>query len=274
MKFYLFIFFQFLVFYNNFAATKNEEIEQFEVRNYRPQLAGVKDLVFEIKVDGLKEILEKTMAINRRADIYYKVYWMEPDQFRIVVMGLPKGYESAEKDLRALIKEKLEFVLPEKFSTKFDSYTLKEESLPDGKLIKALDETYTLPVTQMNIFFDKSEKLKSIDSFESKGKISTEYFYSPKNFSANKLVLDKVVSTIGVAGNMNKITHELDYFSINGIGFPENLKIKIATEYSILPTQKEKSKIIKKENTTLIHFSKYEVNSGKAQRFIKEGLLR
>ncbi len=252
-----------------------EELEQFEIRSYNPQVRGVKDLVFEVRVDGLTDLLSKNLALGKLIDVYYKVYWLSPSEFRIEVMGLPNGFAEVKDDLRNLIKGKLEFVLPENFSSKFKDYTLKVEPTIDGKLIKAIDATYTMAVPELNIYFDKDNKLKAIESMAPMSKVRTEFFHSPKAWSNNKLVTDKVVSKSGVEGNSLTVTNEIDYLALDGLGFPSKIQVKNVQEYTVLATKKgEKNKLLKKEQGSKIIFSKYEVNTGKAKRFIVDGILK
>jgi hypothetical protein len=249
MKFLAFVFLGiFLLQTNSFA--KVEELEQFEIRSYTPQLNGVKDLVFEVRVDGLKDIIEKSLAIGKLADLYFKVYWTNPNEFRIEVEGLPKGFKEVKDDLRQLIKGKLDFVIPEKVSERLKQYTLKVEPITDGKLLKAIDETYTLAVPEIDLTFDKSGRLKLLETKMSANAVKTEFFHSPKSWSNNKLVLDRV-------------------------GLPSKLVVKNVVEFMVPPEkEKEKPKLQKKETSTVLRFTKYEINTGKATRFINEGLLK
>lgn len=267
---YLILFF--LVVFN--LSAKIEELEQFEIRSYSPQQVGIKDLVYEIRMDGLKEVLEKNLAIGKRADLYFKIYWLNPSEYRIEVMGLPTGFKEVKDDLKQLIKGKLDFVIPEKFSERLKPYTLKIEPISDGKLIKAIDDTYTLAVPEFDIKFDNGGKLKFIESKMSKSAIKTEFFHSPKAWSNNKLVLDRVVATSGLPGSKLTIINDVEYADINGFGLPSTLKVKNIMEYTIPATEKEKAKVQSKESVSILRFSKYEINTGKAQRFITEGLLK
>ena len=172
------------------AQEKIEEFEQYEIRSYTPQKSGVKDLVFEVRVDGMTEMLNKNLVLGKLVDVYYKVFWISPSSFKIEVYGLPKGFEELKANLIALIKNRLEFVLPEKFSDKFKGYTLKSESIADGKLIHAIDATYTMAVPEIDIVMDKSGKLKTVQTRSGMSAIKTEFAHSPKSWSNNKLVLD------------------------------------------------------------------------------------
>jgi len=61
---------------------------------------------------------------------------------------------------------------------------------------------------------------------------------------------------------------------VNGIGFPSKITIKNESVVTIPAMGKEKEKKIKNQVGSIIRFTKYEVNTGKAQRYINEGLKR
>lgn len=253
-----------------FAQEKIEELEQYEIRSYAPQKNGVKDLVFEARIDNLTEMLQKNLALGKLTDVSYKIFWVSPSQYKIEVHGLPKGFDEVKSDLIQLIKGKLEFVLPESFSEKFKGYTLKGEPIADGKLIRAIDATYTMAVPEVDIVIDKSGQLKTVETRAPMSAIKTEFFHSPKVWSNNKLVLDRIVLTTHQGAAKITSTNDIVYMNVNGIGFPSKIAIKNVSEVKIPANGKEKEKIVKNESGTVIRFSKYEVNTGKAQRNLSE----
>ncbi|MBY0415705.1 MAG: hypothetical protein K2Q18_16140 [Bdellovibrionales bacterium] len=259
---------------NVLAQTKIAEFEEYEIRSYDPQKNGLTDLVFEARIDNLTEILSKTQTFGKLADVYYKIYWMKPDQYRIEVLGIPKGFEEVREDLSMLIRGKLEFIIPQKFSDRYKPYTLKVEPIADGKLIKAIDDTYTLAIPQVDLVFDSSGKLKSTETKSPPGPVKTEFTQTPKAWSNNKLVIDKIVSISKVGSASTTITNAIDYAAFSGVGLPTKITVKTVNEGIIPATKKEKEKKVKNESGTTIRFTKYEVNTGKAQRFITEGLRR
>jgi hypothetical protein len=256
------------------AEEKIEELEQFEIRKYTPQKSGVTDLVFEARIDHLTETLTKNLVIGKLVDVSFKIYWLSPSQYRIDIQGLPNGFEEVRANLISLIKGNLEFVLPEKFSEKLQGYTLKKESVADGKLIHATDATYTMAIPVIDILFDKSGQIKTIETKAAMSAVKSEFFQTPKAWSNNKFVLDKVIQTTRQGATLFTTTNSLEYLSVNGIGFPSKLTIKNISEVTIPATKKEKEKKVKSETNSIIRFTKYEVNSGSAQRYIMEGIKR
>lgn len=271
----IFILLTFLLFSGQlWSQQKIEEVEQYEIRSYDPQKNGLNDLVFEARIDNLTEMLNKAQTFGKLVDVYFKIYWMPPAQYKIEVLGLPKGFQEVRDDLSSLVKGKLDFVIPENFSDKFKAYSLKAEPIADGKLIKAIDNTYTLAVTEIDILFDKSGRLKTIETKAPYSHVKSEFFQSPKSWSNNKLVMDKIVSTSRQGAAVLTTTNSLEYVVASGLGFPSKITVKNVQEITIPATAKEKEKKTKVENGTVIKFSKYEVNTGKASRYMLEGIMR
>ncbi len=257
-----------------FSQSEIEEINLFEIRSYDPQKGGLVDLVFEARIEKMTEILNKAGNFGKLTDVHYKIYWMSPDQYKIEVFGLPKGFQEVRDDLITLIKGKLEFIIPEKFSDKFKGYKLKSEPLADGKLIKAIDDTYTMIVPEFTIMFDSNGKLKTIENKIPEGSVRSEFFQTPKSWSNNKLVLDKISLTTKQGPITNTVTNAMEYLTQAGFGFPSKVTIKSVVETVIPAKGKEKEKKVKSETVSTIKFSSYEVNTGKAKRFISEGIRR
>lgn len=263
-----------LVSFNITAQEKMEVIEQYEIRSYDPQKNGLADLVFEARIDNLTEILNKTQTFGKLVDVYFKIYWLSPSQYKIEIMGMPKGFSEVRSDLSDLIKGKLEFIIPEKFSEKFKGYTLKAEPIADGKLIKAIDDTYTMAVPEVDLVFDTSGKLKTLQTKSTMSPVKTEFFQSPKAWSQGKLVMDKIVTTTKQGLTVMTSINTIEYISVNGVGFPSKVIVKNVADTTIPATKKEKEKKVKNESGTVVKFSKFEVNTGKASRFMTEGLRR
>ena len=256
------------------AQSKNETIEQYEIRTYDPQKSGLTDLVFEARIDKLTEILNKTQTFGKLVDVYFKIYWLSPAQYKIEVMGLPKGFQEVRNDLMSLIKGKLEFIIPEKFSEKFKGYTLKSEPAVSGKLIKAIDDSYTLAIPEVELAFDDNGRLKTMVTRAAASFVTTEFFQTPKSWSNNKFVMDKIVSVTKQGPSTSTVTNSIEYISANGMGFPSKVSIKNSTEVIIPAQGKEKAKKVNNETNSAVEFTKYEINTGKAQRFMTEGLRR
>jgi hypothetical protein len=256
---------------NAFCQQKIDEIEQFEIRSYDPKSSGLTDLVFEARIEHLTELLNKNLSIGKLVDVHFKIYWISPTQYQVEVEGLKKGFKEIKEELSSLIKGKLEFIIPEKFSDKFKSYTLKAEPLADGKLIRAIDESYSMAVSEIDIKFEKNGQLKSVTTQMPMSRLATEFFHSPKSWSNNKLVLDKTVTTTTQGAAENTVENIVEYKTFQNIGLPTKIIVNNRSEITVQATEKEKEKKLKQESITNIIFTKHEINTGKAHRHILEG---
>ena len=112
--------------------------------------------------------------------------------------------------------------------------------------------------------------LKSVQTKAPMASIRTEFTHSPKSWSNNKLVLDKVLLTSKSGSTIVTSSNLIEYLSVNGIGFPSKITIKNVAETIIPAHDKEKEKKVKNETGTIVRFTKYEVNTGKAQKSINQ----
>ncbi len=58
-----------------------EEVLQYDIRRYNPEAQGVKDLVFELRMDNLTETLNKNLALGKLVDVHFKVVNSSSAQF-------------------------------------------------------------------------------------------------------------------------------------------------------------------------------------------------
>jgi len=245
----------------------NAEVEQFDLRYYHPENYGLKDLVFEIRISDLVKRLNANKALGKLEDVYYKVYWMFPGEYRIEINGLPNGFAQMKRGLKQMIKSRLDFVIPQKLAPKVRSYKLSSSKKSGGVLVKGVDQTHTKPVNEINLLFDARGKLKEFKTFSPVGVNNSEMKLNVKPWSHNKWVVDNLKVT-NSGTQITTIDYELDYTTIAGFGFPE--KIDITTEVKPYETN---SKNVQTVKSTLL-FSTYEVNTGKAQRYIMKGLKK
>jgi hypothetical protein len=246
-----------------------DEVEQYDLRLYSPVNYGLKDLVFEARLSNLMELLKNEMALENLIDVYFKIYWMFPGQYQIDVEGLPRGFESLKAELRASIKDRLEFIIPLSLSNKLRSYTLEYKSKKPTVLIEALDGTNTRAINRIEMEFEPSGKLKLMRSFSPMGKTEMRYEMAIKPWSHNKWAIDTLEVETLVGRQINKTINELSYTTVSGIGVPEKITIKNSTEMKM--PEGDKSEAMKVESNSEIVFSKWEINTGKAQKEITQG---
>lgn len=273
-KLLLFLIFVIAAFTNAMASEASGLLQENEIKNYDPQKQGLKDLVFEARIENLTEILKATGNFGNVTDLHFKVYWLPGDQYKVEVNGLPKGFEEVRNDLATLIKTKLDFVIPSPLASRLTEYDLKVVPSDSGKEIVATDLNGRLPINLMKLNFDKSGKLSAMSYAISGQVVETKFATSPKSWSNNKNLIDTLTITTKQGIQTNIITNKVEYLTESGIGFPSKLIIKNLTTAKIPAQGDKKEQNLKQETGTTVRFSNYEVNTGKAQRYMTGGLKR
>jgi len=246
-----------------------DEIEQYDLRLYSPVNYGLKDLVFEVRLSNLLDLLKEQMALENLVDIYFKIYWMFPGQYQIEVEGLPRGFDALKSELRELIKDRLEFIIPLPLTNKLRSYNLTYKSKKPNVIIEAIDGTNTRSINRIELEYENNGRLKSLTSFSPMGRTIARYSMSIKPWSHNKWAIDTLEVETTIGQQVNKTKNEISYVSVSGVGFPEIVKIKNSTE--ILAGSGRDADNPRVESESQIVFSKFEINTGRAQRHITQG---
>lgn len=266
MKLLKLLFCLFILTLGSSALAQVAEIEEFDLRMYNPKKAGLKDLVFEARISNLKKILDEKKIFGELIDVYYKVHWIFPGEYRITIEGLPKGFKELKEELVGLILTRLDFVIPEDFAPRFRAYSFKKETVSNGVRLLGEDKTHTRPIDRIQLDFDKRNLLQEFHTFSPAGTTKTSFRFDTKRWSQNKWVLHNMKTTT-TAGNVSSSTEmDFEYESIAGIGLPSTVQVKM-TQSLILPDEvKDQPKPEEVEYT--INFTQYEVNSGKAATYI------
>lgn len=254
---------------NSYAASKPAElVENFDLRYYHPQINNLKDLAFKIRISNLKENVLKSIPLSKLDDLYYSVFWITPGRYHVEVHGLPTGYTELKNELKALIQNRLDFVLPQKLAPKVRSYSLKStDGSSESLKIEGVDKTHQRGINKIEIEFDKKGKLKSFVTKSPMGSQKSVMSMSPKSWSKNKWVVDNITifSTQGL--QTTKMKNELIYKNYDGFGFPEKVIVTTTQEF-ILRDKKRKKK--KRTIKTEIIFSDYVINKGVAKKRIMD----
>jgi len=260
-----------LLFSINSSAVNIPEVNEFDIRYYHPESYGLKDLVFEVRVSNLVETLNKRQSFGKIEDLYFKVYWMFPGQYQIEVNGFPKGFEEVKYQLKQMIKNRLDFVVPLKLAPRVRSYELSYFKTSSGKGVRGKDRTGTRPVSEIQLKFKSNGMLEEFKTFSPTGVNSSTFDLGVKGWSNNKWVVDKMTIKLIQGVQLTTIENEFEYKSYNGFGFPEKVDIRTTQE---IVTNNEKNKPNKRTVNSTIEFSKYEVNTGKAMRFMTKGIKK
>ena len=253
-------------------AQSIDEIEQHDLRSYSPVNYGLKDLVFEARISTLIDLLKERANISNIVDVYFKIYWIFPGQYQIVVEGLPQGFEELKAELREVIRERLDYVIPVELAGKLRGYNLTYKEKTPEIIIEGLDPTQTKSINRIELTFESNGKLNRFQTFSPAGVTDSKIASSVKPWSHNKWVVDNLTIVTLQGQFKNTTTNRLSYTTQSGVGLPE--KIIVNTVQEVVVPADFKGKVEKAEMNSEIVFSKYEVNSGKAQRFLTQGLQR
>jgi hypothetical protein len=234
---------------------------------YKPIDAGVKDLIFIIKVPQLANTIKGKFALLKESNPLYKVYWSSPDKVYIDVQGLPSGFKDLKNELRLAVVDKLEYIMPITLEKKLKGYELRFLETGAMKKLIAEDKTGKLDVNRLEFEINKEGQVVGIDSYGVRGPVKTKFTYSQTE--NNKWLITKIENTFerGPAKLIN--SNILTYSKVSGVYFPEKLLSKSTQELSV------KDKVQKVEmGSSEYLFEAYEVNSGKAQKFISQDSLK
>ena len=251
------------------AATYSETprvIENFDVKFYHPEKFGLKDLVFEARIDGLLKRLNEKKSYGALSDLYFKIYWIYPGQYKIVVNGLPNGFFQLKTGLRELIKNRLDFVIPKVLTTRMRGYKLTESKNKKETIVVAKGSGFGGPSSEMKMTFANNGKLVK---FEESGKglaNSSEIDMGVKSWSHNKWVINKM-QVKQIEGVLEQdVIYKFEYVTEKGVGFPKRIEIETTTRNRI---GDKKQKIKEKGG---ISFTNFEVNTKKAEKYILKNL--
>lgn len=262
--------FVFLIFSLNIYSKNIPEVNEFDIRYYHPENYGLKDLVFEVRVSNLVDTLNKKQSYGKIEDLYFKVYWMFPGQYEIVVNGFPKGFKEVKYQLKQMIKNRLDFVVPLKLAPRVRSYELSYFETKGAKGVKGKDRTGSRSVSEIQLKFKSNGMLEEFKSFSPTGVNTSKFELGVKGWSNNKWVVDRMVVRLIQGVQLTTIENEFDYKSFSGFGFPS--KVDIKTTQEIMTNNGGKPN--KRSVNSTIEFSKYEINTGKAVRFMVKGIKK
>ncbi len=248
----------------SFANKANRAIERFDIGFYNPVEMGVKDLVFELRIGNMTKMLKDVKYFGKISEVYFEVYWASGEGERIVVKGLPKGFAEKKKQLIVIAKNKLEFVIPSKLKARYGKYKLKSKISTGGTFVQAKNIKAIESIDEIQMLFGRGGKLKKLTVIGPVGTNTANFEMTPKTWSKNKWVLDRMVVKKLAGIQKTNVTYEIQYLTLGGFGFPDTIKTK--AKYELVRTSRKfQPKVVE---DTLI-FRNYIVNSGKALKKIR-----
>lgn len=249
------------------GALSSEQLTLFDLKTYDPIKVGLKDFTCEVRLDGITEKIKNDFAaINLKGEVYYKLYWAYPGKVDFEIIGLPSGFNELRQNLKNLVINRLDYLIPQPLGKRFRGYELTEKKLGSGIRVIGTDPTNTLPVNKIELYFDREEKLKSYKSFSPLGFRESTFDYKKKSWSKNKWVLEEVTAKMIQGPQVTEIQTEMDFENIEGYGFPTQIKVE-TTQYVVSPEDNEKKN--ERKGQSLLTFSKYKINDGAALKYFR-----
>lgn len=244
--------------YGQALSSTDTIFEDHKLRTYSPLKVGVKDLFFDIRMEGLLNNVKKTTSLTSLDDLYFRVYWTYPDQYRIVVEGLPKGFRMMRNNLRAVVKPYVDLIFSDDFIRQFEKVPFKQSSTDKKTYVKKKDKS--TDVSDIQITFDSKGILNKIVSTSPYNKVDTEFDYKLRSWSNGKFVMNKIKIREAANGIVNNKEISIDRELQNGVGLPNSVTIE--------ETLMRKEKVIN-STTQKFTFSNYNVNTGKVKKIIE-----
>lgn len=241
-------------------------VRNYDVRTYNAAEEGLQDLTFEVRYDGLKEMVSERLGIDGLVDLYFQVYWITPGRFEVRIAGLPDGFEELRAQLRAMIRPRLELIIPEALTARLRGYQLRSRSIDGGQQVIAEDPTHGKAINRILINFDRSGRMTRIQTQSPMGTNTTHLEMTPKSWSNNKWVIDRMEVRTVQGIQMTTQVKEITYTAVAGFGLPE--KIKIKTTQQLVRPENEEGETFEQVEEGVVRFSNYVVNSGNAKKII------
>ncbi len=248
-------------------AASDEVIKRYDIGLYHPDRFGLKDLTFEVRIDGLTDKLNQQLIFGKLSDVYFKVYWLQDEtgavQSKILVIGMPNGFDEMKKGLKQMVADRMDFVVPKMLAESLKECTTTFSPASYGGFVTCVDTTHQRAVDKMEIYFDKQGKMTRFMTLSPVGKTDSTMQMSAKPWSNNKWVVDsmKVKQFQGIQSTVTD--YEFIYEKTELFGFPKTIVVKTA-QYLLKATEKNQEQLMRNTETAL-KFSNYAVNKGQAK---------
>lgn len=243
------------------------EIRVFDLRFYNLKSAGVKDLAFEMRIEGLKDHIEEITGLTNLIDLYFQIYWTDSDGFHVRIAGLPaEGFYTIRNQLMALAQERLELVIATPLEERLKGLNFKSENHQGKTRITATDPTQKSDISRILLDFSRDGRLVRMRTEAPIGHSESTIALSPKSWSNNKWVIDgmDIVRQEGV--NNLEIKKVVNYQDIEGFGVPSRVRINTIRSIAGAEEGAESSAEHRVEDQAIIQFSNYRINTGAARQ--------
>ncbi len=242
------------------GSDADKVIERFDIGMYHPEAVGLRDLAFKIRISKLAEMLNSKKVLGEIKDIYFSIYWLFPDTYKIEVYGLPPGFEAIKSELKQIVRTRLDFVIPERLTNRFFKYNLKLKRMATGVEIEGTDPTGKLDTNRVVMHFENNGKLSSLNTYAPGGIRTSKLQMESRNDSNGKWLVTNMEILLKQGNLETKMEYDLNYSKYQGFLLPELLGI----------TTVDGSGKEAKSNRTEITFYDYKVNEKIAEKEINK----
>ncbi|MAF78278.1 MAG: hypothetical protein CME63_00775 [Halobacteriovoraceae bacterium] len=245
----------------------NPIVSDFDLTSYNPIKTGLKDVYCEVRLDGLTEQIKKQyVTVKIKNEIYYELYWMYPGRVALEVQGIPRGFDQLRESLKALIVNRIDYLIPQEISPKLRGYKLKEKKVGSNTVLEGEDPTNTKAINKIEVSFNNQGVLTKYKSYSPLGFQDSLFDYEKKSWSKNKWVLDEVRTKMIQGPQITETETEIEYENVVGFGMPGEITVK--TKQSVVaPGENEKK--IAREGESKLTFTNYKLNMGMAQKYFR-----
>lgn len=257
----------FLISTNLFAQDKALDIiKKFDVSSYRPQDKGLKEFVVQVDISNLTKQLNDQLIFGKLKNVYFKLYWVYPNQYDVEVLGLPNGFAEIKNELKGLVASRLDVIVPSMLEKKFEGYNLKHSMQTGKEQITATDSTHMKLINEIRATFDREGKLLSLVNHKPMIVEESELSLIKKSYSENKWIIDEISVKVNEGSQTTFIKTKIDYNSVEGYALP----VRITSHSKQILAQGEDKTPIQREVDSLVEFKGYKINSGEASSFLKK----
>lgn len=247
-----------LICITNVMSSSSTIFEDHKLQTYSPIKAGVKDLLFEVRVDGLINNLKQTTAITKIEDLYVRFYWVFPGEYRMEVEGLPQGFEGLKGNIKQQIKPFIDMIFSEDFIRQFERSPFVKDAVVKNKYNRKNSKNET---TELYITLNSNGIMDAVYSSSPSIKVVSKFDYKLRSWSDGKYVLTGFQINENMNGIINDKNIEVERDVFSGVGLPAKVTVKEEIKQGTNTVTK---------NDLVLRFSNYHVNSGKAEKYIKD----
>lgn len=242
----------------NVMSASSTIFEDHKLQTYSPVKAGVKDLLFEVRIDGLIDNIKATTAISKVEDLYVRFYWIFPGEYRMDVEGIPEGFDTLRTNIKQQVKPYVDMIFSEDFIRQFERSPFVKDTNIKNRFNRKNEKN---EVTELYVTLNSNGIMDGVYSTSPRVKVDSKFEYKLRSWSDGKYVLTGIMIKENMNGLISNKNIEVERDVFSGVGFPS--KITINEEIKQGESSVTKSK-------TILKFSNYHINSGKAEKYIKE----